>query len=223
MIRCLIFDLDGTLVNAYPAVVSSVNYTLESLGFPKKTAYQIKRAVGWGDRQLMAQFVGEKLADQAIKLYRPHHQQALAKGVRFLPGALDLLKWAHAQGLKVAIATNRPEMFTLVILQGLNATDHFDQICCADKAKEPKPHPAMLLEICRRLKVKKHEVLFVGDMTIDLNCGANAGIRTVGIPTGSNKKKELKELKPYKIIDKLNQLKQVIALTNKGDLRKETA
>ena len=210
MIRLAIFDLDGTLVNAYPAVVASVNFTLAKLGFPKKTPHSIKRAVGWGDSQLMVQFVGEELADRALKLYRPHHLKALKTGVSFLPGAEVLLTWAKAQGLLLAIASNRPKIFTQAILKGLKTYKIFDQVLCADKAKKPKPSPDILLEICRDLKVKKQETLFVGDMTIDLNCGASAGIKTVGVATGSNTKKELKEWKPYRIIDKIIQLKKLV-------------
>ena len=58
MIKLIIFDLDGTLVNAYPAVACSVNYTLKALGFGPRSDALIKRSVGWGDRQLMAHFVG---------------------------------------------------------------------------------------------------------------------------------------------------------------------
>ena len=79
MIKLVIFDLDGTLVNAYPAVSQSVNYTLNLLGFPSRSHAKIKRRVGGGDRKLMVQFVGEKLADQAMEIYRPHHVKALAK------------------------------------------------------------------------------------------------------------------------------------------------
>ena len=212
MTRLIIFDLDGTLVNAYSAVTQSVNFTLVKLGFPKKSAYQIKRAVGWGDRQLMVQFVGEQEANRALKIYRPHHLKALQTSVRFLPGARGILKWCKAQGLMIAIASNRPTMFTKIILKGLEVDKLFDRVLCADKAKNPKPHPDILLQICRELKIKKQEAFFVGDMTIDLNCGARAGMRTVGVATGSNTKKELKELGPYKIIDSINQLKTIIGL-----------
>ena len=210
MTRLVIFDLDGTLVNAYPAVVSSVNFTLKKCGFPPKTAYQIKRAVGWGDRQLMAQFVGEDLADQAIQWYRPHHLKALKTGVRFLPGVSVLLKDLKRKGVLLAIASNRPLLFTEVILKGLKIDHLFDYVLCADKAKKPKPYPDMLWQIGRRLKIPKEESLFVGDMTIDLNCGANAGIKTVAVTTGSNTKKELNDLKPYKIINNINQIKKFI-------------
>ena len=50
MIKLVIFDLDGTLVNAYPAVSQSVNYTLNALGFAPRSHAEIKRSVGGGDR-----------------------------------------------------------------------------------------------------------------------------------------------------------------------------
>src|SRR5476651_1124289 len=88
--RAVVFDLDGTLVNAYQAVSQSVNYTFNVLGFASRSHADIKRSVGGGDRKLMIHFVGEKLADRAIAIYRPHHTKALeVKGaVKLLPGAL---------------------------------------------------------------------------------------------------------------------------------------
>jgi phosphoglycolate phosphatase len=212
-LKLLIFDLDGTLVNAYPAVAKSVNFTLKQLGFPPKTFNQIKRAVGWGDRELLAQFVGQELADKALLFYRPHHLKALKTGVRFLPGAKVLLKWAKSQGFRLAIATNRPSMFTHEILKGLKVDKDFDCILCADQAKKPKPHADMLLSICRTLKTNKEEAWYVGDMTIDVNCGNNAKVKTIAVATGSSTKKELKELNPYRIIGTINQLKNIIKET----------
>ena len=207
----VIFDLDGTLVNAYPAVAQSVNFTIEKLGFLPKSAYQIKRAVGWGDRHLMAQFVGEDLADKALKVYRVHHLKALESGVRFLPGAEGLIQWCKRRRILLAIASNRPRMFTRIILQGLGVEKDFDAVCCADQVQRPKPYPDMLLDICRRLKIKREQTIFVGDMTIDVACGARAKIKTVAVATGSNTKKELNQLKPYKIINRISQLKKIIA------------
>jgi len=77
MIKLIIFDLDGTLVDAYQAVGQSVNYTLDRLGSAPRSHAEIKRSVGGGDRKLMVHFVGEKLADQALAIYRPHHAKAL--------------------------------------------------------------------------------------------------------------------------------------------------
>lgn len=212
MICALIFDLDGTLVNAYPAVSQSVNYTLKALGFKPRSHAEIKRAVGWGDRHLLAQFVGEEFADRAIAIYRPHHAKALLKtgGVRFLSGAQALLKNLRAHGFKLAIASNRPTKFTLLILEKLQVREVFDVVLCADRAPRPKPHPDILLQILRQLHLPKAQALYVGDMTIDVKTGRRAAVRTVAVATGSSTKAELKVLKPYRIISKINELKTIL-------------
>ena len=212
MIKLVIFDLDGTLVNAYPAVSQSVNYTLKSLGFAPRSYDQIKRSVGGGDRKLMVHFVGERLTDRAMAIYRPHHAKALGLkgGVKLLPGALGVLKFLKGKGYKLAIASNRPTKFTRIILKELSLLSFFDVVLCADKVGRPKPYPDILWAIARRLGLEGQEVLYVGDMTIDINCARRAGVRMVAVVTGSNSKKELKDLKPWRIIGKMNQLKRII-------------
>jgi phosphoglycolate phosphatase len=212
MLKLVIFDLDGTLVNAYPAVARSVNHTLKALGFPPRSHEEIKRSVGGGDRKLMAHFVGENLADKAIALYRPHHTKALrAKGaVKLLPGALRTLEFLKGKGYKLAIASNRPTKFARIILKELDVLRFFNVVLCADKADRPKPYPDMLWALARRLKLDKTEVLYVGDMDIDVDCGHRAGIRVVAVRTGSSSMQELNALKPWAIIAKMGKLKEII-------------
>jgi phosphoglycolate phosphatase len=210
--KLVIFDLDGTLVDAYPAVVKSVNHSLSELGFPKRSYDAIKKAVGWGDRQLMAQFVGEEFADKAIRIYRPHHTKALgAQGqVRFLPEAKQLLNNLRKSGYKVALATNRPYKFTMIILKNLDIHKKFDMVLCADRAPRPKPYPDMLKIICKRFKTPMSEALFVGDMTIDVETGQRAKVTTIAVATGSSTRAQLKALKPFKIINRIGQIKTIL-------------
>ena len=157
----------------------------------------------------MVHFVGEKLADKAIAIYRPHHIKDLAsKGaVRLLPGAGGTLKFLKAKGYKLAIASNRPTQFTRIILKELGVLKFFNVVLCADRTSKPKPYPDILWAIAKRLDLDRKEVLYVGDMTIDVNCARRAGIRMVAVATGSSSKKELKDLKPWRIISKINELK----------------
>jgi phosphoglycolate phosphatase len=212
LIKAVIFDLDGTLVNAYPAVGRSVNYTLNSLGFASRSNAQIKRSVGGGDRKLMAGFVGEKLAATALTIYRPHHTKALQVkgGVKLLPGALGVLKFLKGQGYRLAIASNRPTKYTRLILKILGIWPFFDVVLCADRADRPKPYPDILWAIARRLRLDKSEILYVGDMTLDVICARRAGVRMVAVTTGSSTKIELKDLKPWRIMGKMTQLKKII-------------
>jgi phosphoglycolate phosphatase len=210
--KLIIFDLDGTLVNAYLAVSQSLNYTLKRLGHRKSSYVKIKRSVGWGDRNLMVQFFGERMADRALVVYRPHHFRALADKacVRLLPGAMDILKFFKKKGFKLAIASNRPSRYTAIILKTLGIRKFFNKVLCADQVQHGKPNPQLLLEIMKSLKVPKADTLYTGDMTIDIQTGRRAGVLTVAVATGSSSRKELKDLKPHQIIGRITMLKCVV-------------
>ena len=210
--KLIIFDLDGTLVNAYPAVHASINYTLKAMGFPPRCAAVIKSCVGWGDRHLLETFVGKANGEAALKIYRRHHAGSLKTktGVRFLPGARTILTFLKKAGYRLAVASNRPTKATILILKILGARAYFDMVLCADKAQRPKPHPDMLIEIMRALKVRKEETLYVGDMTIDVITGRGARVRTVAVTTGSSTPAQLKQLKPWRVVDKMSRLKTII-------------
>ena len=208
--RVIIFDLDGTLVDAYGAVAYSVNHTLKALGLKQKSFKAIKRAVGHGDKQLMAYFVGDDLANKATRIYRPHHAKALATRVKLLATVKTTLAQFKKQGFILAIATNRPSRFTHIILKNLKMRHWFKVVCCADKAKHPKPYPDMINTIAKRLKAQKKNIVFVGDMTIDIETGKRAGVTTVAVTTGSNEYKELNALKPDAIIARIKQLTTIM-------------
>lgn len=215
-IKLIIFDLDGTLMNAYPAVEASINFTLKKLGLPLQNKDKIRRAVGWGDRQLLTRFVGEKRVEGALKIYRRHHAQALKTGTRFLPGAKRLIGDLKQNNYRLAVASNRPTKFSLIALKHLKIKKYFDYILCADKLRQGKPHPAILLRILKELKVNRSQTLYVGDMTIDVQTGNCAGVKTVAVLTGSSSSQEVKILKPFGVIKKISELIPIINELNRN-------
>lgn len=208
--KAVIFDLDGTLVNAYPAVERSMNYALVKAGFPRVSAHIIKRSVGWGDKHLIEGFVGKKHAPRVLASYRSHHKESLKTGVTFLPGALQILKYLDRNGYLIAIASNRPTRFTRIILNVLKIENYFDYVLCGDRISRPKPYPDMLKLILKRFKLRNTDALYVGDMTIDVKTGNSARVKTVAVLTGSSTHSEIRALKPFKIIKRISLLRKVI-------------
>lgn len=216
-IKAVIFDLDGTLVNAYQAVERSMNYALVKSGFPKVSALTIKRAVGWGDRHLIEGFVGKENAARVLGIYRRHHKKSLKTGVKFLPGAQQLLKEFDERGFILAIASNRPTKFTRIILRVLNIEHHFDYVLCGDKIERPKPYPDILRLILKKYGLYCRQALYVGDMTIDVQTGKSAGVRTVAVLTGSSTRSQIEALKPFKIIKRISGLRKIMASENQDE------
>lgn len=209
-IRLVIFDLDGTLVNAYPAIINSLNYAVKKLGYPLQKAAVIRRAVGWGDKNLLKPFIKERDLAKALFLYRRRHQRDLVLSSRLFPETLRVLTHLKNKGYKLAVASNRPTRFCWILIRHLHLDRYLDCVLCADKLKHSKPHPEILHKIMSKFKVKPSQTVFVGDMFIDAQTGRRAKVKTIMLPTGSSTKKELKREKPHYIIPRLTALRKLL-------------
>jgi phosphoglycolate phosphatase len=206
-IQLVAFDLDGTLVNAFPAIADSINHMLKKMGFAPQSLYTVKRAVGLGVDNLISRFVAPDKAEEALKIFRAHHDGRLQNNISLLPGARTLLPFLKGRGCVLAIASNRPSKFCRIILKTLKVDHYFDQVIGGDAVKRAKPYPDMLKKILKEAKLKPAHALYVGDMTVDIECGRGAGVFTVAVPTGSCTRAELKALKPDMMIERLSQLR----------------
>ncbi len=209
-IKLIIFDLDGTLVNAYAAIEKSFNYVMRALGLKTQSETSIRRAVGWGDVNLLKPYVSKQDLDRALSLYRKHHKHSLLKHSRLYPHVRFLLRRLKTGGCKLAIASNRPTEFSLILLKHLRILNYFDYVLCADKLKHGKPNPEILNKIIKRFAFKKSQVFYVGDMIIDAQAGRRARVNTVIVTGGSSSRFEIKKEGPFKIISKVGQLAKMV-------------
>jgi phosphoglycolate phosphatase len=209
-IKLIIFDLDGTLIDAYAAIGSSFNYVMCKLGLKPQTVNVLRRLGGWGDINLLKPYVAPGNLKQAMSLYRNHHKHSLLKHSHLYPGVLFLLRSLKAEGYKLAVASNRPSKFSRILLKHLKISDLFDYVLCADQSRYRKPHPEMLNKIVRRFALKKSQTLYVGDMVIDAQAGKRAKIDTVIVTSGSSSKLEIKKEKPTRIISAIRRLPELL-------------
>ena len=216
-VKLVIFDLDGTLIDAYKPVERSINFTMKQFGFPPVSAETIKKTVGWGDRHLLQSFTGEKNLENILAVYRKHHQTALKKGSKTLPGAKRVLNYLKQKKYKTAVASNRPTVFSDIVIRHLGLKDSFDYVLCGDRVHRPKPYPDILKTIMLKLDAGPAECLYVGDMTIDIQTGQRAGVKTVAVATGSSTGKELRDLRPYALIEDIRELIGILEDINGTD------
>jgi HAD superfamily hydrolase (TIGR01549 family) len=199
-VKLIAFDLDGTLVDAYAAITRTFNYVMKSVGYPPQDALTIRRAVGLGDKQLLAAFVEKKDLDKALVLYRKHHAVDLKRYAKLLPGARRVLSLLKKKGYRLAVASNRPTRFSQIIIRHLDIKKYFNYVLCADKIKRGKPSPIILRRIMRKLGVTAAQTVYVGDMAIDAQTGRNAGVKTIIVTGGSSRLSEIKKEQPWRII-----------------------
>jgi phosphoglycolate phosphatase len=206
MFKLIIFDIDGTLVDAYTAIERSLNFTLKKLGHHKAGTAAVRRAVGHGDKNFIERFMPKKDVKEGLELYRPHHEKALLRYSKVIPGARRLLRDLKKKGYKLAIASNRPPKFSKILLKHLGLLKYFDIVACAKDKTEIKPKPFLIPRILKRLRVKKDEALYVGDMTVDVHAGHNAGVKVIAVTGGSSSVSELRGARPCAILRELSGL-----------------
>jgi phosphoglycolate phosphatase len=209
-IKLIIFDLDGTLLDAYAAIASSFNYVMRKLGLKSQSISTLRRLVGWGDVNLLKPYVRQGDLKYALSLYRSHHKYSLLKHSHLYPYARSLLQRLKEKGYKLAVASNRPSKFSRILLRHLDIGIFFDAVLCADQVRYGKPHPEMLNKIVKRFALKKSQVLYVGDMVIDAQAGRRAKINTIIVTSGSSSKFDIKKEQPFRIISAISRLRGVI-------------
>jgi 2-phosphoglycolate phosphatase len=209
-ILLVIFDLDGTLLDAYQAIYRSVNFTLGILGYPAQKEQIIRRAVGWGDRNLLMAFIKEKDIDRALAVYRRHHAKSLLSGTRLFPGVRGLLSALRKKGCMLAVASNRPTRFSLILLRHCGLRKFFDMVLCGDKVKRGKPDPEILRSIMKKLDISSGRTIYVGDMVIDIQAARRAGCSSVAVVTGSSTRAELAKEKPEAILPQVRDLLKLL-------------
>jgi HAD superfamily hydrolase (TIGR01509 family) len=201
--KLIIFDLDGTLINAYPAIIDSFNYTRKCLGYPALQPAVIRKAVGWGDKNLLEPFFAKGDFRRALSIYREHHAAALRKKTRLYAGAARLLRLIRHKGVFLAVASNRPTRFSHILLRHLKIESFFNYVLCGDKVTAGKPDPEIFRRILAHFHLPAQAALYVGDMAIDAQAGRRAGIKTIIVQRSRNIDKDLKKEQPYRLVDSL--------------------
>ncbi len=199
-IKLVIFDLDGTLINAYPAIYESFNFVMRKFKLKLQNHLVIKRAVGGGDRKLLEPFVGQCDVDKVLNEYRKHHKHSLVQKSKLFPKVEELLKYLKNKGLKIAVASNRPTKFSKILIKHLGIEKYFDMVLCGDKVKNMKPHPEIIKNIMCKFKIKPIETVYVGDMVIDVLAGNRAKVNMIAVNTGSSTTEELMAKKPKMLL-----------------------
>ncbi|MFH2137542.1 MAG: HAD family hydrolase [Candidatus Omnitrophota bacterium] len=206
-----IFDLDGTLVDAYKAIEQSLNFTRKKFGLTPIDYNTAKRNVGKGDKPFVDMFFPKELRDKAVDVYREHHKQAIKRFAQPKEYAKMLLYRLKQKGKLLAIASNRPAFYTDIILKNLDMKKYFDCVLCADDVNSWKPKPKILQEVLTRLKVPKEKAVYTGDMDVDLETAKRAKMEAIFIAGGSS---PLSDVKQYKNKIVVHSLKELYGLVN---------
>jgi HAD superfamily hydrolase (TIGR01509 family) len=175
--RVVVFDLDGTLLDSLTIVLAAIQHALEPFG-TRPTA-DIFANLGGPPERFLPTFLKDlrHLPVALSRMEQFHHENThLIQPFAEVPGLLDELRQAD---VRVAIWTGRDRVSTERLLTQHGLVGRFATVMCGDDLPTHKPDPEGLREIMRRLDVKPHETLFVGDADVDVLGGSACGVDTI--------------------------------------------
>ena len=206
LFRAVLFDFDGTLADSFTAIAASVNHVRAHNGLSPMTEDEVKKLVGRGLPQLIADVVPAGNHPANVALYYSHHPSVMFEQTRLLPGVLDSLIALHQAGVKLGVCSNKPSSITRKLVESLDIQQYFDATLGPEDSGIPKPDPAMLELALRMLGARTSEALYVGDMAIDIETARNAGMPVWVLPTGSGDRQSLLQAKPDRLLENMGEL-----------------
>ncbi len=186
-LSCVLFDLDGTLINTAPDLVACLNKSLETHGFQAVSSEKIRPYISYGalamiDRSIQSQeaAIHTQIHEMMLQLYHDN----IAEHSHFFEGMEETLRTVESLGLKWGIVTNKQKRFTQPLITALNLVDRAACIVSGDSTPNPKPHPEPMFLACQQADVKPNECLYIGDALHDITAGNRADMKTLAATYG---------------------------------------
>lgn len=214
--KCLLFDLDGTLVDSRADLANSVNLMLAEIGLEVLPSVRVLNFVGEGARLLVERALTAAAGtpplpseiDDALKVFQRHYSEHLLDCTRVYPEVEETL--ARLDYLPKAIVTNKPHEFSVALLEGLGMLSQFEVVIGGDSLPERKPSPMMLIEAARGCGVEPADCLMVGDTKFDVTAGRAAKMKTCGYIPGFRGRTELAEAGADFLIERFSELQVLV-------------
>jgi len=181
LIRGILFDLDGTLLDTAPDLIGALNHVRKQEGLPVVSVADYRHLVSRGAAGLVGQGMPE--ADPASferrkSEFLKHYAEFLFQDSVFFDGVEDVLAVLERNAIPWGVVTNKMESLTLPLLQAAGLLNRAAGVVCGDTLNQSKPHPAPILLGCEMLNCPNSQTLMVGDDLRDLEAGQAAGTLT---------------------------------------------
>lgn len=195
-VKCVVFDLDGTLIDSLEDIAAAMNASLRFHGYDEHPASAYREFVGDGVEVLARRALPTGASDDATVAGCVAKMRAVyAKNwnVRTKPyeGINEMLAGLGRAGTALAVLSNKPHDMTVTVVEALLGDWYFERIVGARPGVPKKPDATMAIDICRSIGVRPQETLYVGDTDTDMKTAVAAGMYPVGALWGFRGRSEL--------------------------------
>ena len=205
----IVFDWDGTLFDSAAVIADGIQHAARDMGLPVPDRDTASHVIGLGLsdslRHAMPTLPPERY-QEFLALYRRYFLER-EDTLALFDGIPELLKELGERGHRLAVATGKPRRGLDRALQSSGIGALFAATRCGDET-QPKPHPAMLLELMRELRLEPAELLMIGDTSHDLGMAKSAGVDAVAVSYGAHPHESLRAWEPRACVSSVGELRQ---------------
>ena len=211
MIKCVLFDLDGTLIQTTGIIIDTFKVTFKKY-FPELTLTEddYTNMLGQTLYTTFGYYTSSKEeVDEIVSFYRTYSNDMIEEGLLTYPGANEVLSFLKKKKIKVGVVTSKMRKVASHHLEITGLKDYIDGIIGYEDVVEHKPSPEPIEKALDLLGAKKTSTVYVGDHENDIIAAKKAGIFTCAV-TYSHRLKEMLSYQPDYVIDELKNIKDLI-------------
>ena len=184
-----IWDLDGTLLDSYEAILAGIEETYRQFSIPYNKEEVRTFILKYSVQDLLEQVAEERGLDP-VKLNQVRAQSLAEKNAQvvLMPGAREVLAWADKQGIQQFVYTHKGDN-ALTILRDLGLDAYFTEILTSQSGFARKPSPEAATYLISKYHLKPERTFYIGDRTLDIDFAQNSGIQSInflGAPVDCN-------------------------------------
>lgn len=211
-IKLVVFDLDGTLIQAKGLIGNCINQTLEKFGYSKIEKEKFRGLIGIPLAGIfkIGGVNNKKDIDDMIKYYHKLYLSKFKDKTVVNEGIAELLKKLKANGIKICVVTLKNGDVARKVIKEMGLDFLVDIVIGDGDSKESKPSPEQITYVCKKLGIENKNAIVVGDTKIDIIAGKRAGCRTIGVLWGFGSKNELKNAGADFLIFDVNELENFL-------------
>ena len=209
----VIFDLDGTLVDTLADLANAMNYGLEVLGEPTHSIDECRKMIGNGVSKFAERALSsdkQHLHGELLKLMKQRYLDNCFENSTLYDGIDETFDYLKEAGIQLGVVTKKDAGAARQIVEHFFGKGTFTAIVGVKDGKYLKPGPEGTLEIIKKMKLDKKQILLAGDSDVDIITAINAGVTAAGVSWGFRSRDELIEAGAKKIINHPSEIIELV-------------
>lgn len=206
------FDFDGTIADTGVGIFNSVRFAVAAMGFDPLPEDRLRTFIGPPvfDSFKRELDMTDEQSEKAVEKYRENYIRSGIYQLEMYPGIETLIKELKKSGIKVAIASSKPEKFVIKVIDYLKISHLIDFIAAPESDNAPEGKAVLVERAVKHFGVEKSKALMIGDRYFDIDGANGAGVESIGVTFGYGSEEELRSAGATYLADSADDIRKLI-------------